>query len=76
MSGTQSNLRVGDVVVQTTALTPTFGDLIAVDHITLSVNRCEIFGLIGPNGAGKSTLIKMLNDAVAPEFRHSDGAWL
>lgn len=66
MSGTQSNLTVGDVVVQTTALTRTFGDLIAVDHVTLSVNRCEIFGLIGPNGAGKSTLIKMLTTLLPP----------
>jgi ABC-2 type transport system ATP-binding protein len=66
MSVTQSNLPVGDVVVQTTALTRTFGDLIAVDHVTLSVNRGEIFGLIGPNGAGKSTLIKMLTTLLPP----------
>lgn len=32
----------------------------AVDHISLSVNEGEVFGLIGPNGAGKSTVVAML----------------
>ena len=52
--------------VQTNALTRTFGDLTAVDHITLTINQGEIFGLIGPNGAGKSTLIKMLTTLLPP----------
>jgi len=54
------NLSADDIVVNTSALTRTFDGLTAVDHVTFSVNRSEIFGLIGPNGAGKSTLIKML----------------
>jgi ABC-2 type transport system ATP-binding protein len=54
------NLSADDIVVKTSALTRTFDCLTAVDHVTFSVNRSEIFGLIGPNGAGKSTLIKML----------------
>ncbi len=66
MPGVQINSTVADVVVQTAALTRTFGDLIAVDHISLSVHRGEIFGLIGPNGAGKSTLIKMLTTLLPP----------
>ena len=37
-----------------------FGNFTAVDNITFSVNRGEIFGLLGPNGAGKSTTFKML----------------
>jgi len=66
MSDSQTNLPIGDVVVQTIALTRAFGDLVAVDHVNLLVNRGEIFGLIGPNGAGKSTLIKMLTTLLPP----------
>ena len=55
-----------EVVVQATALTRTFGDLTAVDRVTLTINQGEIFGLIGPNGAGKSTLIKMLTTLLPP----------
>ncbi|MDP5273303.1 ABC transporter ATP-binding protein [Chengkuizengella axinellae] len=37
-----------------------YDDLISVDHLSLSINKYEIFGLLGPNGAGKSTAIKMI----------------
>lgn len=62
----QANAPIHDIVVQTTALTRRFGSLIAVDQVTLTVNRGEIFGLIGPNGAGKSTLMKMLTTLLPP----------
>lgn len=55
-----------DIVVQTSALSRDFGGVSAVDHVTLAVNRGEIFGLIGPNGAGKSTLMKMLTTLLPP----------
>jgi ABC-2 type transport system ATP-binding protein len=57
---------IPDVVIQTIALTRKFGDLTAVDRVTLTINQGEIFGLIGPNGAGKSTLIKMLTTLLPP----------
>ncbi len=41
-------------------VTKSFGDLIAVDKVTLHIEEGEIFGLLGPNGAGKSTAINML----------------
>jgi ABC-2 type transport system ATP-binding protein len=41
-------------------LTKRFGDFVAVDHVSFSLRRGEIFGLLGPNGSGKSATIKML----------------
>jgi ABC-2 type transport system ATP-binding protein len=55
-----------NAAVEIAALTRRFGDLTAVDAVTLSVGVGEIFGLIGPNGAGKSTLIKMLTTLLPP----------
>jgi drug efflux transport system ATP-binding protein len=43
-----------------------FGDLIAVDHIDLSIDAGEMFGLIGPDGAGKTTTLKMILGLLAP----------
>jgi len=37
-----------------------FGDKLVLDHISFSINECEIFGLLGPSGAGKTTMIKIL----------------
>jgi ABC-2 type transport system ATP-binding protein len=47
-------------------LTKCFGDFCAVDHLSFTVERGEVFGLLGPNGAGKSTLIRMLTTLVPP----------
>jgi ABC-2 type transport system ATP-binding protein len=53
-------------VIEVNELTKMFGDLVAVDHISFTVKRGEIFGLLGPNGAGKSTTIKMLTTLLHP----------
>jgi len=47
-------------------LTKRFGDFVADDELTFSVDQGEIFGILGPNGAGKSTLIRMLNTLLKP----------
>ena len=53
-------------VVTIDKLTKQFGDFTAVNGISLSVGRGEIFGFLGPNGAGKSTTIKMLCGILMP----------
>jgi ABC-2 type transport system ATP-binding protein len=47
-------------VIEADELTKRFGNLVAVDHVSFSVEEGEIFGFIGPNGAGKTTTINML----------------
>ncbi len=47
-------------------LTKRFGDLVAVDHVTFSVRRSEVFAFLGPNGSGKSTTIRMLCGILEP----------
>jgi len=47
-------------------LTRTFGDLVAVDSLSLEIGEGEIFGLLGPNGAGKTTTILMLTTLLEP----------
>ena len=55
-----------EAVVEAKGLTKKFGSFTAVDNITFSVQRGEIFGLLGPNGAGKSTTFKMLCGLLKP----------
>ncbi len=47
-------------MIVTEGLTKKFGDLTAVDNLTLQVNDGEVFGFLGPNGAGKTTTVRML----------------
>jgi ABC-2 type transport system ATP-binding protein len=52
--------------IQADGLTRRFGDLVAVDGLTLSVEEGEIFGLVGPDGAGKSTTMRLLTGILEP----------
>ena len=53
-------------ILETHALTRRFGDVIAVDRLTLQIDAGQIFGLLGSNGAGKTTVIKMLTTLLPP----------
>jgi ABC-2 type transport system ATP-binding protein len=53
-------------VIETTALTRRYDQLLAVDRLDLTVGAGRIFGLLGPNGAGKTTVIKMLTTLLPP----------
>jgi ABC-2 type transport system ATP-binding protein len=52
--------------LQTNGLQKIFGDKVAVQDLTLNVERGEVFGFLGPNGAGKTTSVKMLLGLTAP----------
>jgi len=47
-------------------LTRRFGDIVAVDHLDLTVARAQVYGFLGPNGSGKTTTIRMLLGLVEP----------
>ncbi|MBW1714534.1 MAG: ABC transporter ATP-binding protein [Deltaproteobacteria bacterium] len=57
---------LGSDVVYVKDLEKRFGRFVAVDKISFSVKKGEVFGLLGPNGAGKSTTIRMLCGIITP----------
>jgi ABC-2 type transport system ATP-binding protein len=52
--------------VQTTNLTRVYGNMVALNALTLTVNRGDLFGFIGSNGAGKTTTLRILATFLAP----------
>ena len=57
---------MNDLVIQTDALTKRYGEIVAVDGLSLEAQRGHIFGLLGPNGSGKTTTMSMLLGLVRP----------
>ncbi len=53
-------------MIETEALTKTYGSARGIDNVTLTVNEGEIFGFLGPNGAGKTTTIRTLMGLLRP----------
>ena len=47
-------------LIETNNLTRKFGDITAVEDLTLRIEEGEVFGFLGPNGAGKTTTMRML----------------
>jgi len=58
---------VNDAILSVQSLSRSFGQMKAVDNVSLHVRRGSITGLIGPNGAGKSTLFNLLTGALRPD---------
>jgi ABC-2 type transport system ATP-binding protein len=54
------------MIIETRNLTKKFGDFTAVNRVSFSVEKGEIFAFLGPNGAGKTTTIKMLTTLLRP----------
>lgn len=53
-------------IIEVKGLIRMYGDLLAVDHVSFSVKKGEVFAFLGPNGAGKTTIIKMLTTLLRP----------
>jgi ABC-2 type transport system ATP-binding protein len=67
MTATAVGSAVGtDTVVEVRDLTKSYGQRTAVDRVSLSVRRGEVYGFLGPNGAGKTTTLRMLLGLVRP----------
>ncbi len=60
-------------IVRAENVTKTFGDILALDDVSLEFEAGIIYGLLGPNGAGKTTLIRVLTTLLKPD---SGGAWV
>jgi ABC-2 type transport system ATP-binding protein len=54
-------------VLETRGLVKRYGELVAVDHVDLTVPAGDVYGLLGPNGAGKTTLMRMLFGLIRPD---------
>jgi ABC-2 type transport system ATP-binding protein len=55
------------LAVEATEVTKRYGDLVAVDAVTMHVEQGEVYGVLGPNGAGKTTLLRMLFGLIRPD---------
>lgn len=53
-------------IIQCREVCKSFGEKVALDHVSLDFPRGKIFGLLGPNGAGKTTLIRIINRITIP----------
>jgi len=58
---------LSDAVVTVEAVTKRYGNIVAVNDVSLSISRGEVYSLVGANGAGKSTLIRMIVGITDPD---------
>jgi ABC-2 type transport system ATP-binding protein len=60
-------VETGGTMIELKQVSKQFGSVTAVDNLSFSTGKGEIFGLLGPNGAGKSTTIRMIMNILAPD---------
>lgn len=56
-----------EYIIQAEDIVKSFTNHTALDHVSVSVPRGQVYGLLGPNGAGKTTLIRIINHITAPD---------
>ena len=61
------------LLVETRSLAKRYGDVTALKHCALQIERGEVYGLLGPNGSGKTTLIRLLMGLLRPS---AGSAWI
>ncbi len=66
IADTEATAPEPSLAIEAVGLRKEYGDKVAVDDLTLTVRRGEVFGFLGPNGAGKTTAMKMLLGLVRP----------
>jgi ABC-2 type transport system ATP-binding protein len=67
MSETAAREDRPEAVIDVRGLTKRFGDLVAVDHLDMTVPKGAIYGFLGPNGSGKTTTIRMMCGLLKPD---------
>ncbi len=65
-SGDRAAQRAASPAIHAVGLSKRFGDTIAVNSLSMTVERGEVFGFLGPNGAGKTTVVKLLLGLARP----------
>ena len=58
---------MADVILHNISKNYNKGELLAVDNVSFSVEKGELFGLIGPDGAGKTSIFRMLTTLLLPD---------
>jgi ABC-2 type transport system ATP-binding protein len=58
-------------MIELDQLVKTFGDVVAVNNVSLKIGRGEFFALLGPNAAGKTTMMKLLTGLIKPTSGHA-----
>src|SRR5450755_4769383 len=65
-TGDRSSQPATSPAIYAAGLTKRFGDTLAVNSLSMTVRRGEVFGFLGPNGAGKTTVVKLLLGLARP----------
>lgn|SRR6266496_3456861 len=64
------------IAIEATGLTKKFGDVVALDGVSVSVPSGSVLGLLGPNGAGKTTAVRILTTIIRPDSGSARVLWL